>query len=103
MQKPHPIAEFLIFTDDCNAADHVGVAVEIFGRRMHDDIETEFERPLNPRRGECVVGYGKNFVFARDLRDRFQVDNFQERIARGLDPNHARVLLDRLLQTRRVR
>ena len=42
-------------------------------------------------------------MFARDLRDRFQVDNFQERIARRFDPNHSRVFLDRRFEARRIR
>ena len=41
-------------------------------------------------------------MLARDLRDRFQVDNFEQRIARGLDPNHSRVLFDRRFKARCV-
>ena len=38
-----------VTTHDGDAADHVGVAVQILGRRVHDDVETLFERPLYPR------------------------------------------------------
>src|SRR4030095_6524274 len=78
------------------------MAVQIFRRRMNNEIETELDRSLNPRRGKRVVGNGKNFVLTRNLRDRFQVDDFQKWIARRLDPNHPRVFLDRFLEARRV-
>src|SRR6266513_5993039 len=69
---------------------------------MNDDVETELEWPLDPRRRERVVGDRKNFPFPRDLRDRFEVDDFEKRIAGRLDPNHARVFLDRFFEARRV-
>jgi hypothetical protein len=37
------------------APNYVGVAAEILGRRMDDDICTQLERPLQIRRGECAV------------------------------------------------
>ena len=40
-----------------------------------------------------------DLVFARDFRDGFEVDHFQQRIARRFDPNHARVRLDALFRT----
>ena len=39
-----------------DAADHVGMAVEIFRRRMHDDVDAEFQRPLEIGAAEGVVG-----------------------------------------------
>ena len=39
-----------------HAADHVGMAVEILGGRMHDDVEAELQRPLDAGAGEGVVG-----------------------------------------------
>ena len=102
LQKPHSVAEFLVFSDHGHTANHIGMAVQILGCGMNHQIKTEFERPLDPRRGKGVVGDRKNFVFARDFRDRFQIDDFEQRIARRLDPNHPRVLLDRRLKARRV-
>src|SRR5256885_13476251 len=69
---------------------------------MDHEIKTEFEWPLDPRRGKSIVGHRKNFVLARNFRDCFQVNDFEKRIARCLDPNHSRVLFDRLLKERRV-
>src|SRR2546430_16757508 len=76
--------------------------IQILGRGMNNNIETELEWPLDPRRRERVVGYRKNFLFARDLRDRFKIDDFEKRIAGRLDPNHSRVFLDRFFEARRV-
>ena len=42
--------------DHGDAADHVGMAVEVLGRRVHDDVEAELERPLHVGAGEGVVG-----------------------------------------------
>src|ERR1700737_4469999 len=61
---------------------------------MNHQIKTEFERPLDPRSGECVVGNRKNFSFACNLRDPFQIYNCEQRIARRLDPNHPRILFN---------
>ena len=51
-----------------NAADHVGVAVQILGRRMHDDVEAELERPLHVGAGEGVVGDRDDAAPAGDRR-----------------------------------
>src|SRR5215471_20639950 len=48
LQEPHSVAELLVFTYNCHAADHVGMAVQIFRRRMNHEIETKFDRPLYP-------------------------------------------------------
>ena len=69
---------------------------------MDHQIKTKFDRPLDPWCGEGVVGDRKNFVFARNFRDRFQIDDFEQRIARRFDPNHSRVLFDRRLKARCV-
>src|SRR6202030_2125605 len=102
LEEPHSIAKFLVLSDHSHATDDVGVTVQIFGCRMDHEVKTKFDRPLDPWRGEGVVGDRKNLVFARDLRDRFQIDDFEERIARRFDPNHSRVLFDRRLKARYV-
>ena len=76
--------------------------VQIFGRGMDDDIEAGFDRALNPRRGKRVVANRNNFVSTRDFCDRLQIDQLEQRIARGLDPNHARVWLESALEILRV-
>jgi hypothetical protein len=48
-------AELRVVADHQHAADHVGVAVEVLGRRVHDDVGAVFQRALQHRRGEGVV------------------------------------------------
>ena len=62
-----------------------------------------FDRTLNPRARKRVVGYGDDVVLARNFRDRFQIDQLQERITRRLDPDHARVRFDLPLKPAGVR
>ena len=49
-------ASSVVVADDGDAADHVGVAVQVLGRRVHDDVEAELQRPLDVGAGEGVVG-----------------------------------------------
>jgi hypothetical protein len=102
LQKCNLIAEFLVLPDDDHATDHIGVPIQIFRRGMNDHVEAKFDRPLHPRTGESVVGNADRLVRARDFRDRFQVDQLQERIARGLHPDHARIGAHRLLDRCRI-
>ena len=51
-----------------DAAHHVRVAVEVFGGRVHDQIEAVFERPLRPGTGEGVVAGGEDALGARHAR-----------------------------------
>ena len=74
-----------------DAADHVRVAVQILGRRMHDDVEAELERPLHPGARERVVGDGNDVARAAKLRDRCEIGQLQQRIARRFDPDHFRL------------
>ena len=69
---------------------------------MHDDIESVFNRALNPRRCKCVIRNRDEFALARDFRDGFQVDQLQQRIAWSFDPHHARVWFDRALEIVRI-
>src|SRR5437870_1459554 len=78
LQKPHSIAEVLVIANNGNASDHVGVTVQIFGCGMNNNVETEFDRSLDPRRGKGVVGNRKNSLFPRNLRDRFQVNDLEK-------------------------
>ena len=102
LQKRDLIAELLVFSHDDHAAHHVGVAIQIFRRGMNDHIESEFDRPLNPRAGESIIGNADGVVRARDFRDRFQVDQLEQRIARRFHPDHARVWPHRFLDRARI-
>src|SRR5882724_5835153 len=61
---------------------------------MNHYIETELDRALDPGTGKCVIGNRDDVFLARDLRDRFEIDQFEQRIARRLDPHHACVRFD---------
>jgi hypothetical protein len=49
-----------------DAADDVGVAVQVLGGRVHHDVEAVFQRALDQRAGEGVVGHGDDAAFAAD-------------------------------------
>src|SRR5205807_4883265 len=78
------------------------MSVQIFRGGMNHEVETELDRTLDPRTGESVVGDGNDFVLPRSFRDRFQIDEFQQRVAWRLDPDHARVLFDCAFEPGRV-
>ena len=103
LQKCDLIAELLVFPDHNDAANHIGVPVQIFRGGMNDHVEAELDRALHPGAGESVVGNADGFVGARDLRDRFEVDQFQQRIAWRFDPDHPRIRSHRRFDLRRVR
>ena len=69
---------------------------------MCDDVETRLDWALDPWGGKCVVGQGNDFSLARDFRDRFQINEFQQRITRRFDPDHARVWFNCALEIFRV-
>src|SRR4051794_32409439 len=47
LQKRNLVAQLLVFTDDNDPADHVGMAVQIFRRGMNDHVEAELDRALH--------------------------------------------------------
>src|SRR5262249_59602934 len=102
LQKRNLISELLLVSEYNNTAHQIGMPVQIFRRRMHNDVEPRFNWSLNPWSCERVVTNRNQFPFARDLRDRVKIDQLEQRIARGLDPNHARVCFDCPLKIFRV-
>ena len=89
-RKAMLLAQRLVVADHSDAADHVGMAVEILGGRMHDDVEAEFERALHVGAGKGVVGDEPDAASLRDARDGFEIDELQQRIGRRLDPDQPR-------------
>src|SRR5262249_9079342 len=71
------------------AADHVRMAVQIFGGRVHDDVETALERPLEVGAGEGVVGDRKQATPAGEGCPRLEGDDAQERVGWRFHPEHA--------------
>ena len=97
LQKPQSLAQLGIAADHRHAADHVGMAVEIFRGGMHDQVEAVFERVLDIGTGEGVVGGGPDAALLGDRRDALEIDELEQRIGRRLDPDQARVRPDRRL------
>src|SRR5690606_41685449 len=64
----------------------VTMAVEILGRRVHDDIGTKGERTAEHRRGHRVVDGQAGACFMRQAGCGGNVDELPERIARGFNP-----------------
>src|ERR1700720_3296759 len=89
LQESQPVAKFGIVTDDHNATDHVGVAVEVFGGGMHDKIEAVFKRPLSPRTGERIVADGRNLLRPGYGGDAFKINHLEHWISRSLEPNQS--------------
>ncbi len=79
------------------------MSVQKLRGRVHDDIETGFQRPLRVRRRESVVADGKQPVALADLGHREQIDDFQQRIGRRLDPQQPGIGFDCALQRLQVR
>src|SRR3546814_18175193 len=61
LQKGKLIGQSGVVADHQDAADHVGVAVEVLRGRMHDHVEAELQRPLRSEERsvgrECVRKY----------------------------------------------
>jgi hypothetical protein len=62
------------------SAEYVAVAAEVLGRRVHDDIRAEGERPLEYRGGERVVACEQCAVPVRDLRQGRDVADLHARV-----------------------
>ena len=91
LQEGELFAELLVVADDGDAADHVGMAVEVFRRRMHDEVEAVFQRALDVGAGEGVVGGKPPPGRLRDAGDRLEVAELEQRIGRRLDPDELRL------------
>jgi hypothetical protein len=85
-----------------HSGGHVGVAVEVLGRAVPDQIDAEVRRPLVQRSGEGVVRHGQHVVRAGQVRDGAQVGDLQQRIARRLHQDQAGPRGQRLRERRRV-
>src|SRR5438132_1457715 len=77
------------------AADHVAVAVQVLGGRMHYEVCPERERLLPGGREEGVVHRDQRPAGLTRARDRGDVGDSQQRVARGLDPQQRRGLRER--------
>src|SRR5215472_13890996 len=74
LQESNLIGQFLIFSNNNDATDQIGMPVQILRGGMHHDIEPRFNRSLDPWSSERVIANRNQFSFARDLGDRLKID-----------------------------
>src|SRR5688500_12207403 len=98
LQEGQALAQLGLLSKYRRAADDVRVAVEILRRGMHHDVEAVLERALDPRRSEGVIAYRDQLVLARHGGNGLEINDLEERVGRGLDPDHAAVGFDRFFE-----
>ena len=69
------------------AGDHVAVPVQVFGRRMHDEIGAEAQRPGQHRRRRGAVDGEQRAAAMGDLGGAGDVGHRPQRVGRRLDPD----------------
>jgi hypothetical protein len=75
---------------DEDAAESVGMSVEKFGGRVHDDVGAEFERALQVRRHKSVIDGDRDAVLVTDVGDRADVGEGHERVGGRLNVDELR-------------
>jgi hypothetical protein len=85
-----------------DAADHIGMAIQILRRGVNHSVEAVIQRPLHKRTGKRVVSGGPDTMPAANCGDRGEVDQLQHRIGWRLDPDQASVRTDRRLDGSRI-
>ena len=85
-----------------DAADHVGMAVEVLGGRVQHQVRAVLQRALQHGRAEGVVHHQDQPVLARERGHLGQIHQPQHGVGGRLCPDHARVGLERGLQRGRV-
>ena len=78
-----------------SSADDIGMPAQVLGRRVQDDVRPKPQRLLQVRTRERVVDHGQRLAPVRDLRESRDVEHFQERIRRRLDPDELRARAQR--------
>src|SRR5688572_26250975 len=86
---PELLAERGVASDD-RATDDVAVAVQVFRRRVHDEIRAERDRLLEGGGEEGIVGDHQRADGVSGGGDASDVRDTQNRIARRFDPDEPR-------------
>lgn len=102
LQEGQLLSQLGVVADHRDAADHVRVAVEVLGGRVHDDVGAQAERALQHRRGKGVVDHDQQAVLARDRGDGGDIDQLEHRVGRGFDPHHLGAGTDRGFEGGRI-
>ena len=69
------------------AADHVGVPAYVLRGGVHDHVRAEHQRLLQVGRGERVVHHEQRALVVRELRERADVGDREQRVRRRLHPH----------------
>ena len=99
-RKPSCSASSAFVADHRDAADHVGMAVEVLGGRVHHRCRSR-ARAAAAGRGwrRCCRRRRAMPRFLRERGDRREVGELEQRVGRRLDPDHPRVGPDRRLDS----
>ena len=73
------------------APPSTALAVEIFGRRMHDQIGAQIKRTLQDRRAEAIVDGDEDVPRMCDVAQRPDIRDFGQRIGRRLQEEELRI------------
>ncbi len=84
------------------AAQRAALAVDVLGRRMHDDVGPELERPLQDRRREGVVEHDRGAGLVREVAHCFHIDDVEHRVRGRFEQHRLRRLAERLLPLRKI-
>ena len=93
-QKTIQAFEDYVTTAENGTAQHPALTIEIFGRRMDDDVGTEIKRSLQDRRAETIVHDQQRAVGAGYFCKRGNIGNFCEWIGWRFQEQHPRIRFD---------
>lgn len=78
------------------AHDHVRVAVDVLGYRVHDNVGAVVERVLHIWAEEGIVDDDEDAVLVRDGGDFSDIDEGEGRVGGGFDPDEFGFRADQL-------
>ncbi len=90
LQEGQAFGQFIGAGDD-DAADNVGVAIDVLGGRVHYQIRAEFQRALHRRAAEGVVHHQQQAVLLGKRGNLGEIHQLEQRVGRRLGPDHAGV------------
>ena len=84
--RPRPRAKGVVSREAERARQDVGMPVEVFGRRVHDHVGAERERPREDGSRACRIDREDGACRMSRPRGAFDVTHAPQRIARRLEP-----------------
>ena len=80
-----------------HTAEAAALAIDVLGRRVHDDVRTELQRLLQRRRAEAVVDHQQRLVGMGNLGQSGDIHQLGQRVGWRLDEQQLGVGLERRL------